>query len=133
MLIIVRRAWSLLCSLYVQVFLFCAMSFLFKPPFVAAFRNLVFLQWTSSLSPSIATSQPFSSLWWASSSSRVLLQHLGLLILCVLLFVLFPLFFEIEVAFSSWLSISIYNIKSNFMKPLKIVLFAQISQLVIQA
>jgi hypothetical protein len=62
-----------------------------------------------------------------------LLQHLGLLILCVLLFVLFPLFFEIEVAFSSWLSISIYNIKSNFMKPLKIVLFAQISQLVIQA
>jgi hypothetical protein len=39
------------------------MSFLFKPPFVAAFRNLVSLQWTS-------------------SSSYLLLQHLGLSIFC---------------------------------------------------
>jgi hypothetical protein len=30
--------------LYIQVSLYCAMSFLFKPPFVAAFRNLVSLQ-----------------------------------------------------------------------------------------
>jgi hypothetical protein len=52
-----RRAWSSFCFLYVQVSLYYAMSFLFKPPFVAAFRNLVSLQ-------------------WASSSSCLLLHHL---------------------------------------------------------
>jgi hypothetical protein len=49
-----------------------------------------------------------------------LLQHLGLSVLCVHLFVLFSLFFEITIAFSSWLSIYVYNVIPNFMKPLKI-------------
>jgi len=116
--------------LYVQVSLYCAMSFLFKPPFVAAFRNFCFftMNFLFKLS-SIATSRPFNFLRWASSSSHVLLQHLGLSVLCVLLFALLSFFFEITIAFSSSLSLYVYVVISNFMKPLKIVLFAQIFNL----
>ncbi len=66
---------------------------------------------------SISTFQFFAM---SIPSSHVLLQHLGLSVLCVHLFVLFSLFFEITIAFSSWLSIYVYNVIPNFMKPLKI-------------